>query len=460
MNSKRNIAIVLMLAGTIFIASCKKTTSEAGGTATGGGSGSVANNTVTETTTSIRVGGQPLPGGVIWLGRNNNVIYGYSGSVVFKLNPTTKRLEEAFRISFPGIAVSEVWPRFIKLTPEGDLLIAVKAPGNSTLISRLTLQGQQVWAKRVNFTYNQFYQEHHIDARSLNIFDNAVWLTCFRALVKLNFQTGAVLASAQLPFAAQNITTPVDVLPAGDQVMIFCRSSIHPLHFFFFDKNTLQFSHSIGRNITRNLGTAASSFSVNNAFVLSNNRLLFLTRYTHTGNAFFPISFGLVTDYQGNIVAAKYFTNHQNNIVEISTANRHSNGRFFAMLASNIDINIGYTYNIVSVDDNLNMIQSEAALFGNSIRSNGLMSPFPLEDNQVVMSNGTAFFWLNYQRIGCSKDPSFRFSIPQMDMQFGSIVRATSPPSFAAGISVQSIIDAETRTEPLTVSSTVTECKK
>lgn len=460
MNRVLDRRVLVILFAILVISSCKKATSTDLGTGSGSGSGG-GTTQITETATSVLVGGQSLPAAIVWLGRHNGQIYGHAGSVVFRLNPATKLMEEAFRISFPGLAISDVWPRFMKLTTEGDLFVAVKAPGNSTVVARLNLQGQKVWTKRINFTYNQFYGERHIDARSLNVFDNAVWLNCLRALVKLDIQTGALLASQQLPFAAQEIVAPVDVLPVGNQVMIYCRNSLQHLDFFFFDKNTLNFSHSLGRKIVRNTGSGSSAnhFTVNNAFVLSNNRLLFLSDYTHTGNAFFPISFGLLTDFDGNVIRAKYFTNHLNNIVEISPAHRHTNGRFFAMIASDVDINITYTYNIVSVDESLSMIQSEALIIGGN-RNGGLLSPFPIDDNQVVVGKGNTFYWLNYQRIGCSKDPAFKFSVPQMDMEFTSIVRTTTPPSFAPGISVQSTADADMQTERLAITSNTTECKK
>ncbi len=456
-----NSRIVCLLILGLCLLACTKTSSEAdannagGGTGTGSGSGT----TITENTTTVRVGGQPLPGQAIWLGTYNGLVYGHVGSIIFRLNPTTRRMEEAFRISFPDITVSDVRPRFIKLTPEGDLFMAVKAPDNSTLVSRLTIDGQKVWSKRVSFSYNQFYQERHIDASNLNVFDNAVWLTCFRALVKMDLQTGSVLATTQLPFASQEMNTPNDVLPAGDQVVIYCRNGLQHLDLFFFDKNTLSFSHSLGRKIIRN-GSVGNNFGVKNVFLLPNNRLLFLTDYTHTGNAFFPLSFGLVTDYQGNIIRAKYFSDHLNNIVQISLANKSSSGRYFAMIASDVDINLTYTYNIISVDENLNLTQSAALLIGNNNRQSEPLSPYPLDDSRVVLCDGGSFYWLNYQQIGCSKDPLYRFSVPQMDMTFSDLVRSTTPPSFAPGITFRSVVDVNVNKESLSITQSATECKR
>ncbi len=456
------LQVLFVLLIYVFVISCKKASTE-NANGSNPGSGSNNNSSITETITSFKIEGQPFAGTIEWLGMHAGILYGQNGSTIFRINPTTKTIEQVFRINFPGSTVSQYAVRSVVLTANGELIVSVKAQGANVLVARMTLDGQKIWTKRISFSLNQYYQERHIENRNIQVFDDAVWLTCQRMLVKLNLQTGAVLASTQLPFAAADYTTPNNVMPAGNYVMVHCRNSYQHLDLFFFDKNTLSFSHSIGRKVNRS-GVIATSFSTNNVFPLPNNKLLFLSKYTHNGSNFFPMSFAMITDYEGNVERSFHFSNHLNNLVNISSAIRHSNGRYYAMLESQVDANYTYTYNIISVDEQLNLLQSVALppQVGKADRNtNDVATPFPIDATKVVLCNGTSFlYWIDYRNIGCSKDTRYTFSVPQMEMLFTPIVRSTTPPSYAPGLSIQSTADADISRSNISFTQTNEECKK
>lgn len=456
------LSFVASLLLTTFFFSCKKASTE-NENGQSSGNGSVNSSTITETITSFQLNGQVHNGKIEWLGTHNGLLYGQSGTLIFRINTSNKKIEQVYRLTFPGTTVSAFANPNVVLTANGELYVSVKAQGPNVLVARITTDGQKIWSKRISFALNQYYQDRHVESRNLQLIDGDLWLTCHRSLVKLNPETGAVLASTQLPYAAADYTTPYMITAAGSQVMVHCRNSYQHLDLFFFDKNTLAFSHSIGRKVDRT-GVISTSFTTNNVFPLPNNRLLFLSGYTHGGSNFFPMAFALVTDYQGTVEKAYHFSNHLNNLVTISQAIRHSNGRYYATIESQVDANYTYTYNIISVDEQLNLLQSVALppQVGKANRNtNEVMAPFPVDASKVVLCNGnSSLYWIDYRNIGCSKDSRYNFSVPQMNLSFTPVTRSTTPPSYAIGISIQTVSDADISKENLSITQSNEDCKK
>lgn len=421
---------------------------------------------ITETITNFSLNNNTIVGHIKWLGKTGIYLYGYTANRIYKINTENKQIEKVFDINFDFYL--NTGSLIFTMGNDGYLYFSAQCSYTDPEIpvGKMSVEGAVSWIKRVKVTLGTNYYSYHLDPQSIHVFDNAVWVAGSKTLVKLNAQTGALEAAKQLPFHASDYAVPTAVVPVGgDRIAISFRNAINHLTLLYCKRSDLSFTEMVTNKMTSTINGLTTWSITGNVFPIGDDKLLYLSKYTRTGQSFFPVSYAVLFDLKGNAIKSKILNRNDLDLIDISTAHIGENGRYYVTLRNTASINDKINiFNILSTDNDLNFVKSKGLNY--KVAEAGRMvadfsAPFAYKGNNVVTHNGkNQLYWIDYTNVGCHQDNYIEYNANTIDLPFGTPSSTTTISSYM-GLTFSAPVNGNaTLTDRSITQQTKEECTK